>query len=194
MRPLLLFLALLAVATDAAGQQPPAPQPYPRGGQPAAEKAPPRAPAQPQAPEQAPAPRTTVPPPTAGSTESPTEATLGLPIYPSAVFITSYDAGRGQRFYLFGTTAPFADAVAYYRSVLKQKGELVFEEPPTHAFDVGRFREESMAFPPGVTIKDYTWGGMPGYANPKPGAEPAQYPTVLQLVPAPTAGAAGARD
>ena len=28
---------------------------------------------------------------------------LGAPIYPSAVYLTSYDAGRGQRFYLFGS-------------------------------------------------------------------------------------------
>lgn len=122
----------------------------------------------------------------------PTEATLGLPIYPSARFITSYDAGRGQRFYLFGTTAAFTEVVAYYRSVLKQKGELVFEEPATHAFDVGRFREETMAFPPGVTVKDYTWGGMQGYTNPKPGGDPARYPTVLQLVPPPAAETGGA--
>ena len=33
---------------------------------------------------------------------APTEATLGVPIYPGAQFITSYDAGRGQRFYIFG--------------------------------------------------------------------------------------------
>ena len=26
-------------------------------------------------------------------------------------------------------------------------------------FEVGRFREETMAFPPGVTVKDWTWGG-----------------------------------
>ena len=32
----------------------------------------------------------------------PTEAMLGVPIYPGAQFIASYDAGRGQRFYLFG--------------------------------------------------------------------------------------------
>ena len=42
---------------------------------------------------------------------APTEAMLGVPIYPSAQFITSYDAGRGQRFYLFGVGAPFAEMV-----------------------------------------------------------------------------------
>ena len=71
--------------------------------------------------------------------------------------------------------------------MLKQRGELVFEEPATHMFDLARFREETMAFPPSITIKDYTWGGMQGYLNPNPGAEPARYPTVIQIVPIPPA-------
>jgi hypothetical protein len=33
----------------------------------------------------------------AGTEQAPTEQTLGLPIYPGAQFITSKDAGRGQR-------------------------------------------------------------------------------------------------
>jgi hypothetical protein len=119
--------------------------------------------------------------------EVPSEATLGLPIQPSAQFLTSYDAGRGQRFYLFGSTASFAEVVAFYKTALKQKGDLVFEEPPTHVFEVGRFREDTMAFPPSVTVKDYTWGGMRGYANPKPGTEPSRFPTVIQVVPIPAA-------
>ena len=103
----------------------------------------------------------------------PTEATLGVPIYPGSQFIVSYNAGRGQRYYLFGTNADFAQAVTFYRTALKQRGELVYEEPPIHMFDVGRFREETMAFPPGVTVKDYTWAGSAGYLNPKRGADPA---------------------
>ena len=46
-----------------------------------------------------------------------------------------------------------ARATAFYRDMLGMK--LLFEVPPTHAFEVGRFREETMAFPPGVTVKDY---------------------------------------
>ena len=62
---------------------------------------------------------------------------LGAPIYPSAVFLTSYDAGRGQRFYIFGSTVPYAELVAYYKTVLKQKGDELFEAPPTHQFETG---------------------------------------------------------
>ena len=89
---------------------------------------------------------------------------------PGAQFIASYDAGRGQRYYIFGSTATFNDLVTYYRTQLKDKGDLVFQDPPTQMFEIGKFNNETMAFPPGVTIKDYTSGGSQGYANPKPGA------------------------
>ena len=117
---------------------------------------------------------------------------MNVPVFPSAQYLGSYDAGQGQTFYLFGSTQPFADLVTYYRNVLKDKGELVFEEPATHTFDVGRFRETDVAFPPGVTIKDYAIGGSPGFLNPKPGAVPLYFPTVIQIVPPPP-GLAGRR-
>jgi len=109
---------------------------------------------------------------------------LGVPIFPEAQFIASYDAGRGQRYYLFGSAKSFNYMVAYYRNVLKQKGELVYEIPATHQFDVGRYREETMAFPPGVTIKDFETSTTQGYPNPKLGAQPAWFPTIIQIVPA----------
>jgi hypothetical protein len=148
------------------------PVPFPRPAQPAQPAPPVPQPATPVAPPQA-------------ETGEPTEAMLRMPIYPGARFITSYDAGRSQRYYLFGTNASFAEIVAYYRTMLKQRGELVFEVPGVHMFDVGRFREETMAFPPGVTVKDYTWGGSQGYMNPKRGEEPARFKTIIQIVPAP---------
>jgi hypothetical protein len=158
----------------ASAQQPPVPQPFPRPG------------AQPSAPAR-PAPQQTTPaapmPATAQPDGAPTEAALGVPIYPGAQFIASYDAGRGQRYYIFGSPAPFVDLVAFYRSVLKQKGELVFDVPATHEFDVGKFREEAMAFPPGVTIKDYQTDVSQGYPNPKPNGQPARFPSIIQIVP-----------
>lgn len=106
-----------------------------------------------------------------------------MPIYPGAQFIASYDAGRGQRYYIFGSTASFVDLVAFYRNVLKQRGELVYDVPATHEFDVGKFNEDTMAFPPGVTIKDYQSDVSEGYPNPKAGAQPARFPTLIQIVP-----------
>jgi hypothetical protein len=175
-----LSLAVLLLAPALATAQP-VPQPFPRPGQrPATEPSAPQAPARPAAVPQ--------PPPAApGGEEAPTEALLGVPIMPNARFIRSYDAGRGQRYYLFGSLASFIDVVTYYRNVLKQRGELVYDEPPVHMFELGRFREETMAFPPGVTVKDYTWGGYGGYLNPAPGAEPPRWPTIVQIVAVPPA-------
>ena len=113
----------------------------------------------------------------------PTEATLGVPIFPGAQFIASYDAGRGQRYYIFGSPAGFVDLVSYYRTALKQKGELVYDVPATHEFDVGKFNEDTMAFAPGVTIKDFQSDISQGYPNPKPGGQPARFPTIIQIVP-----------
>ena len=110
---------------------------------------------------------------------------MGAPIYPSSVFLTSYDAGRGQRFYIFGSTIPYVELVAYYKTVLKQKGDELFEAPPTYQFDTAKFRDEAMAFAPSVTIKDYTYGGSAGYPNPKKDGTPARFPSVIQIVPAP---------
>ncbi|MES1254418.1 MAG: hypothetical protein ABUS56_02340, partial [Acidobacteriota bacterium] len=84
----------------------PVPQPFPRPG---TQAAPPTVgqPAPATAPNAAPAP--------AQPDAAPTEATLGVPIYPGAQFLGSYNAGRGQRYYLFGSPASFVDLVAYYR-------------------------------------------------------------------------------
>jgi len=117
----------------------------------------------------------------------PTELDLGFPVYPSAQFVGSYDAGRGQRYYLYGSEAGFAALVKYYQGVLKTRGTLVFDAPATHVFEIGRFREETMAFPPGVTIKDYTWNGSAGYMNPKRDGKPARFSTIIQFVPEPKA-------
>lgn len=150
-----------------------------------------------QAPAPQPLPRTTTPPaqpaapatsapikPASPATEpTPSEATLGVVIYPGSQFMASYPAGRNQRYYLFGSSASFADIVVYYRTLLKQKGELVFDIPATHEFDIGKFHEETMAFPPGVTVKDYQSGATEGYPNPKPGGQPAKFRTVIQIVP-----------
>jgi hypothetical protein len=167
----LCTLCVLCAVSVLDAQQQPTPQPFPRPG--SGQSTPPGAP-----------PPT--PPPATGNRPAegqPTEATLGVPIFPGAQFIASYDAGRGQRYYIFGSAGSFVDLVAYYRTALKQRGELVYDVPATHEFDVGKFREEAMAFPPGVTIKDYQSDISQGYPNPKPGGQPARFPTLIQIVP-----------
>ena len=120
---------------------------------------------------------------------APDAVTVYFPTYPTAQFLTSYDAGRGQRYYVYGATASYTELVTYYRNQLRDRGEQVFEEPPTHMFSMGRFREDTMAFPPGVTVKDWTWGGSQGYPNPKPGGLPARFPSIIVIVPPPPAAA-----
>jgi hypothetical protein len=173
-RAAFLGLGLLLTASIALAQ--PAPQPFPRPG-----SQPPPAPPTDAAP--APAPRQ--PQATPPQPEGPTEAELGVPIYPAAQFLGSYDAGRGQRYYLFGVSLGFAEAVTYYRNILRQRGNVVFETPATHVFEIGRFRENEMAFPPSVTVKDYTWGGSAGYPNPVLRGQPERFPTIIQIVPPP---------
>jgi hypothetical protein len=177
-----LAVLFLASATPAFAQTP---QPFPRLGDTARPQQPAPAPSKPtdtQGLKVLP-PEERAPAQTAAG--EPTEQSLGLPIYPGAQFIGSYDAGRGQRYYLYGINSDFAQIVAYYRTALKQRGELVFEMPQIHMFEVGRFREETMAFPPGVTVKDYAPDGYMAFK----GNAAVKFQTIVQLVPAPPAAA-----
>jgi len=191
MRPTLAATLLLSLAlqVSSSGQTP---QPFPRPGsrQPSArptapvprsaQPVPPALPAtqEPARPDDAPLPATADP-------TAPTPEEMGFPVYPPAQYLASYDAGRNQQYHLFGTTASFEDIVNYYAAVLDERGRLVFREPPTQMFEVGRFREETMAFPPGVTVKDWTWGGSPGYPHPGAGGNLERFPTVIMIVPGP---------
>ena len=170
---------MIVLLTAVLGQQPPAPQPFPKAGiqQPAAPAVPPTQPP-------ATTPRQAAPTAPASTPEAAqSESQLGVQLYPGSQFLASYDAGRGQRYFLFGTTASFVDVVTFYRNVLKQKGDLIFDAPATHQFDIGRFREETMAFPPSVTVKEFQSQISQGYPNPRPNGQPARFPTVIQVVP-----------
>jgi hypothetical protein len=176
-----LALAAIALAALPWFLEAQVPQPFPR----TRDQQPPARPAPASPAPAAPATPSAAAPAAVAADAVPSEAELGLPLYPNAQFITSYDAGKGQRYYLYGSLATFAELVKYYQAVLKTKGSLVFETPATQMFEMGKFREETMAFPPGVTIKDYTWGGTGGYLNPKRAGTPARFPSIIQIVPIP---------
>jgi hypothetical protein len=165
-------------------QQAPVPKPFPGAPTPPRPAQP--APQEPARP--APTPTPTSPPaasaPPAAKPAQP-DVNLGVTLYPGSQYLGSYDAGRGQKFYIYGTTASFIAIVAFYREILKKGGEVVFDAPATHFFETGRFREETMAFPPSVTVKDFQSEVSQGYPNPKPGGTPARFPTIIQIVPAP---------
>ncbi|HUR22053.1 MAG TPA: hypothetical protein VMZ90_14655 [Vicinamibacterales bacterium] len=114
----------------------------------------------------------------------PTSESLGaMPVYPAAQFLETIDAGKGQQFHLYGTDAAFADLVAYYKTALKSSGRVLFQAPAMHQFDLGKYQEETMAYPPSVVIKDYTWNGSEGYLHVS-GATSKRYKTIIQIVPA----------
>lgn len=109
-------------------------------------------------------------------------APQGLPVYPTAEFIDGFDAGLGQRYYLYGTNLPYEDIVAYYRNLLKNGGREIFREPPTRQFDLGRYQENTMAYPPSVVVKDYTGNGAAGFLAVS-GTTEKRYRTIIQIVP-----------
>ena len=160
------------------------PQPFPGAG------------VRPPAPA-APTTRTPAPPESAASTPAPPAAqgaapdangpsavVVGFSVFPGAQFLGGYDAGKGQHYYLYGVTAPYLEVVKWYQTQLRDRGDQVFAEPATHTF-AQRFREESMAFPPGVTVKDWTTGGAKGFPNPKAGGQPPRFSVVIMIVPPP---------
>ena len=127
--------------------------------------------------------------PTAGSTQTapPAAATTSptkIPLYPAAQFLESFDAGKGQQFHLYGTDMPVAEIVAFYKTALKNGGRVLFQAPLMHQFDIGRFQEDTMAYPPSMVIKDYTWNGSTGYLH-VAGTTSTRYKTIIQIVSAP---------
>jgi hypothetical protein len=153
-------------------QTPPVPKPFPQPGQVTAPGTP-AAPATSQPAAQTPAP---------APSGTPTEASLRAPLYPTAEFLESFDAGKGQRYYLFGTNAAYAEIVGYYATVMKNKGRQIFEAPAMQQFELGKFVEQTMAYPPSVVVKDYTWNGSAGYLF-VDGSKEKRFKTVIQIVP-----------
>ncbi len=141
------------------------------------------------------APPRPVPFPTAGAAaastpeaqppQAPLDAALGAPMYPAAVFLETIDAGKGgQQYHLYGTDAPYVDIVNYFKTTLKQGGRTIFQAPAMHQFELGRFQEQTMAYPPSIVVKDYLWNGSEGYLH-AAGTTQKRYRTIIQVVPAP---------
>ena len=156
-----LLAGVLAAATTLTAQQ--APRPFPGAPRPAAQETAPQTP---------------------DATTPAIDPAIGVPLYPGAVLIGKFDANPAQPFYLYGTQSAYANVVEYYRTVLKDRGRQLFDGP-MHQFDLGRFRRETMALQPALTVKDYTWNGREGYVHVN-GLEVVKFPTVIQVVPVTT--------
>lgn len=182
-------LATVALSAAIAAQaRPPVPSPFPGAPTPPA-SATPRAPA-PSAPPptrggqpaaQAPASAAAAKPAPAAVPSGP--SLPGVPLYPTAEYLETVDAGSGQHYYLYGTDVPFADIVSYYRTVMKNGGREIYRTPAMHQFDLGRFNEERMVYPPSVVVKDYSGTTTPGYLH-VVGTTEKRFRTVIQIVPA----------
>jgi hypothetical protein len=179
-----LLVAIVLLPLAASAQDVPPPQPFPRPG--AGGSTPRPAPPPPSAPVPAspapPAPIARSAPPSG----APTDQSLGVPgiIYPTAEYLTSYDLGRGQHAYLFGTNLSFTEMVAYYKQVLRDGGRELTKAPAMQQFDLGKFQDDAMAAQPSVLVKDYTFGGGEGYLH-VDGTESKRFKTVVQIVPMP---------
>ena len=155
-------------------QSPPVPRPFPGTTPPP--------PAAPKPTTQPPGPTTTAPVPPPAATQA-ADGGAGAYAYPGAEFITSFDAGRGQRYFLYGTNASFTEIVQYYRTSLKAGGgRELMKLPPMQQFDLGRFDENAMIYPPSIVVKDYTWNNSAGYLAVNGTAE-KRYKTIIQIVP-----------
>jgi hypothetical protein len=133
-----------------------------------------------------------MPPPAAGTPAQSTPAPAtpaadprlaGIPLFPGAQLLASYDAGRGQQQFLYGTNTPYADVVAFYRTQMKSNGRELFRTPPMQQFDLARFQESTMAYQPSVVVKDYGYLDAPGYLH-VTGTTETRYKTIIQIVPA----------
>ena len=106
----------------------------------------------------------------------------GVPIYPGAELLSSFDTGRGQWVFTLGTDMPYSDIVAYYKSQMRASGTELFKAPPMYQFDLGQFRSETMTYRPGVVVKDYSTDSQ-GYLH-VVGTTEKRFRTVIQIVPA----------
>ena len=107
----------------------------------------------------------------------------GVPIYPGAELLSSFDGGRGQWVFTFGSDMPFSDITAYYKAQLRSSGTEVFRAPLMQQFDLGQFKAETMTYRPGVVVKDYSSPDSQGYLH-VAGTSEKRFRSVIQIVPA----------
>jgi hypothetical protein len=108
----------------------------------------------------------------------------GVPVYQGAELLSAFDTGRGQQVFLLGIDMPYSDVVAFYKTQFRASGSEVFRAPAMHQFDLGPFRSDTMAYRPGVVVKDYAGtDASTGYLH-VTGVTEKRYRTVIQIVPA----------
>ena len=64
------------------------------------------------------------------------------------------DIGRGQRYYLFGTNAAYAEIVGYYKNIMKNGGRTIFEAPAMQQWDLGKSFDTFCPMGPWIATAD----------------------------------------
>jgi hypothetical protein len=120
---------------------------------------------------------------TAGSTPADPLLT-GIPLYPCAVFLETFEVGPGQRLFAFGTNDPYLDVVQFYKTQLKKSGEELSKMPAIYQFERGTFDSGTMNQRPGIIVKDYAWPAVTDAYLHVSGTTGTRYRTVIQVIPA----------
>ncbi len=106
----------------------------------------------------------------------------GIAAYPGAEMLDTYDAGKNQRLFVFGTNDTYDAVVTFYKTQLKKSGEEVSRTPRIQQIDLANFDANSMAQRPSVIVKDYTWPDTAGYLH-VVGTTEKRFKTLIQIIP-----------
>jgi hypothetical protein len=166
-----LSASLAAFQTPPAQTPPPKPTPFPGSGTTAK-----------------PAPPPTATPTASASVAGESDLGLvdprlaGIAAYPGAEFLAAYDAGTGQKLFVFGTNETYEAVTAFYKTQFKKSGDEVSKQPRIQEFDLGAFNSSTMSQRPGVIVKDYTVPDPDGYLHVS-GTTQKRFKTLIQIIP-----------
>ena len=112
---------------------------------------------------------------------------LGVALYPGSQYLGAFDAGRGQKFYLYGTSASFVGD----RRVLSRAPEGT-RRPRVRRPGDARVRHRALSRGhDGVPAERHDQGfsvrGVAGVSESKARRDAGEFPTIIQIVPVPGA-------
>ena len=161
----------------------PLPTPFPGSAPPPATTPKPTTTATPT-PTQTPTPAVATPQ-CASAGSAPVDPLLaGIPLYPCAVYLETFEVGPGQRLFAFGTNDTYLDVVQFYKTQLKKSGEELSKMPAIYQFERGTFDSGTMSQRPGIIVKDYAWPAVTDAYLHVSGTTGTRYRTVIQVIPA----------
>ncbi len=109
----------------------------------------------------------------------------GVPPYQGAEFLGSFDAGRGQRLFVFGTNDDYAEVVRVYKTLFRKSGVEVSRTPRIQQFDFDRASFDSNTQQrPSVLVKDYAWPQPTDAYVHVAGTVEKRFRTLIQVIPA----------